>query len=332
MSSSPHRPDAPTSDLDDDRLRREAIGWAARLSDREATADDRRSFERWQAQTPAHAHAYRTIARIWNDRQLDDAARHAAKRQPAVTPRVSAGFVWRWARPICAAVACLVAMLWGAQYFDLLTQLQADQHTAVGERRTVRLSDGSMVTLNTESAIAAAFDGTIRTVRLLKGEAFFKVQPDPDRPFIVESGETIAKAVGTEFVVRTQPGADRVTVIEGAVAVSSRRHQPSTEKLTAGHTIEHLGGRLGTVQRIDVSAASAWLQGLLIVDDVPLAHVIEEVQRYYPGAIVLWNREIGERHVTGTYKLDQPSQILYHLTKTLPLRTANLADRIILLF
>ncbi|SLM50100.1 putative Iron dicitrate transmembrane sensor FecR [Nitrospira japonica] len=312
------------------RLRQEAVGWLARLSDREATIEDRLAFERWQSQSPAHARAFQSIAEVWHDPGLDRAARLVA-RADSVHDRESLAVRSRW-KPALTVAACLSALLLGAVYFEVLTRLQADHQTSVGERRTVRLPDQSLVTLNTQSAIATAFDGTVRKVRLLKGEAFFKVQHDPNRPFVVEGGETTTRAVGTEFVIRQQDHGDRVTVIEGVVDVASRSREGTKERVSAGSMIESESGRLGQARPVDASMASAWLQGLLIVDDVPLAQVLEEIRRYHPGTIVLWNQQIGQRHVTGTYKLDDPSKVLYHLTKTFPLRTVSLADRLVLLF
>ncbi|BCA56589.1 sensor [Nitrospira sp. KM1] len=312
-------------------IREEAIGWLARLSDREATPEDRQAFEQWQSQSPTHATAYKKISHVWRDPQLDQAALEVAQAERALDHQHVSP--WRQRRQIYAMAACLVVLLLGAMYFDLVTTLRADQQTAVGERRTVRLPDQSLVTLNTQTAIAMDFSGKARRVRVLKGEAFFQVQHDPNRPFIVEGGETATRAVGTEFVVRHGQGSDRVTVVEGVVEVTSHvSDSVSKERLVAGNMIESDGGRLGQVKPVDASLASAWLQGLLIVDDIPLSDVVEEIKRYYPGTIVLWNREIGARHVTGTYKLDDPSKILYHLTKTFPLRTANLADRVVILF
>lgn len=311
-------------------LRQEAIGWLARLSDLDASPEDRRAFEQWQAQSPAHARAFQKVAGIWGDPQLDQAARQVVQADDIERHKQAVTRFRR--RPWLAAAACLAALLVGSVYFDVLTRLQADQRTAAGERRTVRLPDQSLVTLNTQSAIAVSFDGAMRRVRLLKGEAFFKVQHDPARPFIVEGAETSTRAVGTEFVVRHRSDSDRVTVIEGIVEVSSHGDGALKERLVAGNMIESDRGRLGSVMPTDVSMASAWLQGLLIVDDVPLAQVLDELRRYYPGTLVLLNQSIGERHVTGTYKLDEPSKILYHLTKTFPLRTVSLTDRFVILF
>lgn len=313
------------------KVRQEAIAWLARLSDRGATADDRQAFKRWQAQSVDHARAYDKVARVWGDRTLDVAALSVARSDPAgLETRVPAGGRWRQQR--LAVAACLVVLVLGAVYFDAATRWQADYQTAIGERRTIRLPDQSLMTLSTHTAIAIAFNDTIRRVRLLRGEAFFQVQHDADRPFIVESEEAATRAVGTEFIVRHRPGSDRVTVIDGVVEVSSRNEGRSMERVIAGRMVETEHGRLSPARSVDLSTASAWLRGLLIVDEVPLVQVIEEVRRYHPGTILFWNEQMGTRRVTGTYNLEDPSKILFHLSKTFPLQSIGLGDRIVILF
>ncbi|ULA62186.1 MAG: Putative Iron dicitrate transmembrane sensor FecR [Nitrospira sp.] len=328
-------PDNQSEDLLPDnqaaKVRQEAIVWLARLSDRDATADDRRAFECWQAQSAAHARAYDKITRVWDDHTLDSAAFSVA-RNGSVSREIRMPVEGRGRSPVLAVAACLVALILGAMYFDLATRIQADYQTSAGERRTVRLPDQSLVTLNTQSAIVISFNESVRRVRLLKGEAFFKVQHDAGRPFIVDAAETATRAVGTEFVVRHRPGSDRVTVLDGVVEVSSREGDQIAERLPAGRMVETEQGRLSPAQPVDLSAASAWLQGLLIVDEVPLAQVIEEVRRYYPGAIFLWNQQVGQQRVTGTYNLEDPPNILFHLSKTFPLQSIGLGDRVVILF
>lgn len=311
----------------DGRLHQEAIAWVARLSNPGATAEDRQAFEQWRAQNPAHAHAYEKIARVWQESALDEAAtevdRHASAGIGHPCARRGAGW---------AVAACLAVIVVGGISLDLPTRLQADYDTAVGERRTIHLPDRSSVTLNTQTAIAVAFDDDIRRVRVLKGEAFFQVARDVNRPFIVESEETVTRAVGTEFVVRHESRTDRVTVVEGVIEVRARQAHAAVQQLTAGMMVAAEAGRLGQPQSVNPSVASAWLKGLLIVDEASLARVIDEVRRYHPGAIIVMNRRLDEMRVTGTYRLDDPSAVLYHLTKTFPLQTVALSDRLILLF
>ncbi len=326
-----NQPDDLLSDNHAVKVRQEAIAWLARLSDCEATAEDRRAFECWRSQGPAHARAYDKIARVWGDHTLDSAALSVA-RNGSASREIRMPAEGRVRRRVLAVAACLVALILGAMYFDLATRIQADYQTSAGERRTVRLPDHSLVTLNTQSAIATSFNGSVRRVRLLKGEAFFKVQHETGRPFIVDAAETATRAVGTEFVVRHRPGSDRVTVLDGVVEVSAREGGRITERLPAGRMVETEQGRLSPAQPVNLASASAWLQGLLIVDEVPLAQVIEEVRRYHPGAIFFWNQQIGQQRVTGTYNLEDPSNILFHLSKTFPLQSISLGDRVVILF
>jgi transmembrane sensor len=329
MPSSPNKRNDPPSEDDQHQLRQEAIAWLARLSDREATAEDREGFERWRSQSSAHARMFERLARTWGDRILNTAALHVAQGESVLKAKHPTGS--KLIRYVVACTACLAALILGGIYFDLITRLQADYQTAVGERHTVRLPDESLVTLNAHTAIATSFNERVRTVRILKGEAFFRVRHDAARPFVVESKETVTRAVGTEFVVRRRHGSDRVTVLEGIVEVTARRGTTTTQ-LTAGNMVETEEGRLTAGRPVDPSIASAWLNGLLIVDGAPLGEVIEELRRYHHGAIFLWNRRAADMRVTGTYKLDEPSRIVFHLTKTFPLQKLAFADRMIVLF
>jgi len=98
----------------------------------------------------------------------------------------------------------------------------ADQYrTAIGEQRLVRLSDGTRVSLNSDSQVVVDYDTVQRRVRLKRGEAFFEVAKDMERPFIVSAGAREVTALGTAFVVRYEEGRTAVTLVEGKVAVTS---------------------------------------------------------------------------------------------------------------
>lgn len=97
----------------------------------------------------------------------------------------------------------------------------ADYSTVQGEQRTVALPDGSMVYLNTDTAIAVVYGDDERWVELLRGEALFQVASNPDRPFRVIAEGGMTEAVGTAFVIREDPVDTVVTVTEGVVEVRS---------------------------------------------------------------------------------------------------------------
>ncbi|OQW30873.1 MAG: hypothetical protein A4E19_09005 [Nitrospira sp. SG-bin1] len=310
------------------RLRKEAVAWVIRLQNSGRSQEDHRAFKAWQAQSPRHALLYHKVSRLWESPELSAAAAVAAgvgasgfKAKPV--------FALRW--PILAA-ACIVLAAILADHVDVTTGWQADYRTGSGERRTVELPDRSIVTLNTQSAIALLFDDGVRRVRLLKGEVLFNVQQNAARPFIVDSTATAVRAVGTTFVVRAQSSGEQITVLEGAVEVHSHGQTTSPVAVTAGSQIRTEHGHMGRPHSVNVPVASAWLQGRLIVNGVPFAQVLEELRRYHPGTIVLLNQRVGETNVTGTYNVDDPVAALELLVKTVPVSMVGLANRFVLLF
>lgn len=317
--------------IDETGLHRDAIAWLARLSDPGVTMKDRQAFEQWYERNPAHARVYDKVARVWDEPALDMAAEQVASLDSAI-PHRSPQPKERSTRSTWAVAASLSVLVLGGIYVDLPTRLRADSHTEVGERRTIHLPDQSVVTLNTQTAIATTFDSGVRLVRVLKGEAFFNVVHDEQRPFVVESEDTTMRAVGTEFVVRHEPHSDQITVVEGAVEVSARQTPAIVQRLTSGTMVKAEAGRLEQPRSVDPSIASAWRKGLLIVDAAPVTYVLDEIRRYHPGVIVVLNGHLREMRVTGTYRLDEPTSILYHLTKTFPIQTLTLTDRVIVLF
>jgi transmembrane sensor len=308
------------------QLKKEAVAWVIRLHRGDLSPEDRRAFDAWHAQSPAHTHMFQKVFRVWDSPELRAAATVAAETRSSIfsaTPNRSL----RWS---ILAAACVAMSVIGVGH--LATCWQADYRTGAGERRTVELPDRSVVTLNTQSAIALSFDGTARRVRLLSGEAFFTVQHDTARPFVVEGTEATVRAVGTAFVVRAKASGERITVLEGTVEVDSKGETISPVSVTAGSQIQMENGHLGPAYPVNVPTASAWLQGRLVVNGVPFASVLDELRRYHPGMIILWNQAVAETKVTGTYNVDDPVAALKLLVKTVPISMIGLADRLILLF
>ncbi len=324
-----------TDDLDDmvlseeeTQLRKEAVAWVIRLQNDGLSRDDRQAFDVWKARSPSHARMFQQVLGVWNSPELGAAATVAARAVPASLPVKSI----RHRRWLILAAACAGLFMIATVQWDLLTRWQADYQAGTGERRTVELPDRSIAILNTQSAIALSFDGKVRRIRLLKGEAFFSVRHDSDRPFIVESDDTAVRAVGTAFFVRVKSGADQVTVLEGVVEAGGRGTTDSTAIVTAGSRIDMEQGHPGRPYAVDEQATSAWLKGRLVVQGVPFAQVLEELGRYYPGMIVLWNQHAGETKVTGTYNVDDPAAALTLLIKTVPVSVIGWTDRLVILF
>jgi transmembrane sensor len=163
--------------------------------------------------------------------------------------------------------------------------------TGVGETSTITLFDGSTVTLDTNSELAASEVGGIRLVELKQGRAFFKVAKDPARPFkVLAAGRTVT-ATGTAFSVRADPAVYQVTLVEGSVTVETPRRRFIPGKaadLKPGFSLkaEEAGGGW-EVARIDVAAETSWRAGRLTFDDKPLAEAAAEMNRYSKRKVVV---------------------------------------------
>ena len=179
--------------------------------------------------------------------------------------------------------------------------------TATAEMRSFSLSDGSSVHLGPDSAIAVDFDGEARRVRLVQGEAFFEVAPDPESPFRVAAGEVITTVLGTAFNVRLGDRAAGVAVRHGRVGV-----KPSTDGPQAAQRLES-GDWLRVASPGRVSRGSlppdevgSWRQGQIVARDRAIADVMEDLRRYHSGIIVLTDRALGEQRVSGVYNVADP--------------------------
>ncbi|MBV6470595.1 MAG: hypothetical protein NBKEAIPA_02511 [Nitrospirae bacterium] len=309
-------------------MREEATAWFVRQAAGNFSEAERRRLEGWCAQSPAHARAFRQVRALWDAPELG----YAAAQSLAAVDRQHRPARWWWPAWGTAAVAAclLLVMALGGQ--ELMARLGADYRTGVGEQRAVTLSDQSIVTLNTDSAIAVRYHSDRRIVQLLRGEASFAVRPDPDRPFTVGSRGVETTALGTQFVVRADGDDVRVTVLNGSVQVTDRaRPQDEVLRLSAGDQVSMKPDGAGSVVRVDAAADAAWLQHRLVFVRTPLAEVVRELARYHHGAIFVWNSALRSLPVTGIYNLSDPSQIVATLADTLPIHLVRLTDRVIII-
>jgi len=278
---------------------KEAIAWFARLRGA-PSENDRAAFADWY-RDHANAAAYERVAQFWASPSFAAAASRAAHSgsQGRRSPRAA-----------MAAAAVLLVGLGLAAVFQPWLALAADHCTAVGERKTVVLADGSRLTLNTDSAVALALTDDRRLARLLRGEVYLEVAKDKERPFSVQAGDMTVRVIGTAFSVRRADGKTRIEVAHGRVEVargSQRRILQAKQTVIAG------AHGLSEVASIDPERALAWMQNRFIFRNRPLHEVLDELDRHLPGTIVLADAGLGERRVTGNYRLDEPARILAEL-------------------
>ncbi|MCF8479917.1 MAG: FecR family protein [Rhodospirillum sp.] len=221
-----------------------------------------------------------------------------------------------WRATASLLVALLVVGFVSLRMPGLILKVRADYVTGTGERRDLRLDDGSMVFLAPESAISVAFHGRERRVRLLAGRAFFEVAPDPDRPFEVRAEGVTTRVLGTAFDESVSGSGANIAVRHGLVRVDyAGGGRAVSESLTAGDWL-----RVGKDGFVDKGAGQpdqvgSWRTGELVVQDRSITEVVDALRPYYNGAIVFANGEVGDLRVTGVYDLNNPMQALRALAQ-----------------
>ena len=292
-----------TVDTDLDIRRQEAASWFARLSQRRVSTDDVKAFSAWR-RDPDNARAYERVESVWcatntlaGDPDISALTAEALdKAPPPVRARAMVSRLWKPLRGV-AALTTVAAIAIGALW---AVNRPLDYATAVGEQRTVRLDDGSRVTLDTGTRIQVRLHDDRRSVALLSGQAFFDVTGDPARPFVVTAGDTHVTAVGTRFDVRRDGDGARVTLLEGRVAVRETTEAGAGWSLDPGQQVITTQPR-PAVASVDVVRETSWTTGRLIFDGTPIRIAVTEVNRYSDAKIDLRASHIADIPVSGVF-------------------------------
>jgi transmembrane sensor len=312
-----------------------ALAWLSLLHDQPGSADQA-AFSQWLRADRAHAEAYARAQVVWElsaipAQTLADEEALALQGYLNAMNRPRRGSVVRWSAALAMA-ACLLLMVSlgiGWQPSRWIDDLGADYVSASGEIRTVTLADQSQVTLDADSAIAVDFSRGERHVQLRRGAGFFSVTHTGE-PFVVEAEKGQARVLGTQFEVRLQPHGAQVTVLSGRVGVMAHKNAEQ-QILSAGQQVAYGEGAAQKLHAVDSEAQLAWRQGWLNYYKAPLADVVQDLARYYPGRIVLLNDELGKRRVSGSFPSKDPQAVLGSLQGVLGFEQRQLFGHLILL-
>lgn len=302
----------------------DALGWIARLRSDTANENDRKAFALWLA-PDEHRAAMDQMLELWDDTAVVRVLPFdTTVETPAANQR-------RWFVSVAAAAAaCLVVAvaLWPLAPVKTPTTYY---QTAKGEQQTFQLDDNSTVALNTNSQIAVSYSDEERYIELIRGEAYFKVASNPERPFHVDAGVARTTAVGTAFnIYRSDRETVDITVIEGVVKVTelgnSASRTPASDILTANHHLIADQNGLNTQAEIDGARQLAWQRGEILAEQLPLHELVHQIERYSDVHILLGDRELAMLSVSGVFRIDQPQVILAALERSLDLRVVQVDD------
>lgn len=284
----------------------------------------------WIASNPRHAVAFAQIEAAWE----------AAERLKAVPEDYNdaalAGTNTIGRRLLVGGLAAAALAAVSAPIIHSLLKDQSRYVTRKGERKVVALPDGSILTLNTASQIAVAFNKGQRVIQLIEGEALFDVAHDPSRPFIVAVRSIRFRAIGTAFNVRLRRDIVELTVTDGIVAVREEGHGNA-----ADHGVQVVAGRGAVVRKGTIAVTPldrklldqriAWRDGVIALDDDTIDQAVEEFNRYRDHPMVIGDRRIGSLRIGGRFEVQESDRFLAVLQRDFRIRALAGADQSILL-
>jgi transmembrane sensor len=233
-------------------------------------------------------------------------------------------------RALATVLVCAITLFFFLQP-AVLQNLQSDYHTATGEQRQNALAGGSRLLLNTDSAVTVDVEGDERRVQLLRGEVFFEVAHAPQRPFWVVAGDARARVTGTAFSVGRSKDGVTITVAEGRVETSTQTYPEQITPLTPGESTHYEGQRLAYVQATDVQRTLAWRHGQMVFVQATLAEVVEQINRYRPGRLIITDNQLKNRPITAVFSMYRLDDAVTALERTFGIRARRLTDYLVLL-
>ena len=296
----------------------QAAEWYVELGEPPPGDDLRRQFFAWLKQSPRHIEEFLAIAELERciraqSTSIDELVaevKSAAGRQPVAivgelveAPKGLAnrsGSRRRWhlaALASAAGIAAVAALLLARS--PAVDTPAAAHRTELGEQKSIALRDGSIMTLNTLSEASVQFDDSTRRVTLVNGEAMFEVVRDPQRPFVVESGQLSVSVVGTKFSVYRKGRSTRIAVVEGIVSASANGDAASDIELHGGEgAVFEEEGELRRDATFDLERAVAWTERRLVFENTRLAEVVREFNRYNRMQLQIDDAQLADTPVT----------------------------------
>jgi len=187
---------------------------------------------------------------------------------------------------------------------------RADLHTAIGEHQRLTLADGSVLQLNTDSAVNV--DLSARQIKLIRGEIALNVPGSA--PLTIEGPYGRIVLSQGEVCVRLDESDCRVSVVRGSVQVQPL--QGPALLLQAQQQISLFRNGAGPVTAFD-AMLPGWRDGVLTAQNQPLGDFLRELGRYRPG-LLRWEPELEALRVTGSFQLDNTDRVLSLLAASLP--------------
>jgi transmembrane sensor len=305
----------------------QAAEWFIRLRDRDLTMVDRRKFVRWLKQSPSHIAEFMRLCQLYGrvkrakvptltPEKVESSVITLGQRDVALVEKRPPGFFsLRGVR--FAAAACCLALVGVIANIALSSNTI---ETRISEWRKVQLADGSRVSVGPDTLLQVSYGDDIRRIHLRRGEALFEVAKDASRPFIVDAGGAVARAVGTRFGVERRNNSVLVTVNEGKVAVVRADQAAALENSVdlrialALEKDERVKVAINTPtvplhkEKVDSTAELAWAHGQLSLQQRTVREAVLEFNRRNRLQLVIDDPAIESWHVCCLFDAGNPEE------------------------
>jgi transmembrane sensor len=287
----------PLADAKDAKTR--AAAWLERRDRADWSESDQAELDKWLAQSPGNLLAYWRVEAAWDNTNRLIAVRPFERRPPAPDTR------GKWISALVKLVAgcAAIAVLGGG--FLLFTPRAKEQSytTPIGGHEVVSLADGSQIELNTDTVVRTDVSPDHRFAAIDKGEAYFHVTHNAQRPFRVFAGNRTVTDLGTRFSVRRDSERFEVAVMEGKVAFDPGKEQEKPIALLPGDVVVATATKVSLTKKPSRALAESlgWQRGLLIFDNTTLADAAAEFNRYN-GEKLIVAKSAAHLPVVGTFR------------------------------
>lgn len=316
-----------TDILDDrqDTIEAEAAEWVIRLGGGKLAPLEQQAFARWRAASPQHEKAFQRASKLWGDLDLGTREKQARRRR-VITHATTGGMAGLFVLGLCIGVGWVEPARWLADYT-----------TDTGEIRTVQFDDGSSAVLDSHAALTVRYTAHERRVVLVEGEAYFTVAPvtgPESRPFVVEAAGGTSTALGTQFMVARDGASVDTTVVEHSVRVAAHGHNgaPQSVIVSEGQRVHYGQNGLNIPLEAPVVALTAWRNGQIVFDNEPLASVIGRLNRYRHGRILLANRRLADRRVSGVFTCADVERALATISQELRVKSVSIGRLVTVIY
>jgi transmembrane sensor len=332
----------------------EAVAWRIRLT--ESPDLFRSGLSAWLAEDPFNEQAWRAVQDPWMFLGEQATSPSVVRLRRAALVHAYNTLRSNWLRAklrrppvrLGAAATLLIALTAGLTWWHFRP---AYYSTGPGEQRTIRLPDGSRVTLDASSEVTVRYTADARTLALVRGQARFDVAHNPQRPFTVAADGHKVVATGTAFDVNLIGSELQVTLLKGHVVIlpadASVRPfvpvgmpgvsphlvdvavtgvppdwqrialDPGEQLVIAAHAPPH-------VSRVSVRRVTAWQRGQLVFKNEPLQQVLTSINRYIPEPIVAGDARTAGMRISGVYQAGDVDGFVSTIVHYLPVRAREL--------